>query len=125
MNVSWGITVFILTMFSLIFWMIPHSIDKAVILPWFNRVMHVNMFAAGFFVVPAFRQMIFEIKIVFLGMISAMVIATGITLTVFNILLCSAFNIVQQRQTGTWLIIIGTLLFITTLFTFFRGVGKR
>jgi hypothetical protein len=33
-------------------------------------------------------------------MFAAMIIATGIALISFNILLCSAFNIEQQKETG-------------------------
>ena len=58
-------------------------------------------------------------------MISAMFIATGITLVTYNLLLCSAFTIDQQKETGSLLTIIGLVLFVTTLITFFRGLGKQ
>lgn len=124
-DVSWGIAIFIFVMASLIFWMLPHSIDKAVIDPSFNRIMHLNMAAAGLLVVPALRSMIFEVKIIFLGMLSAMIVATGIALTSFDILLCSAFDVFQQKSTGNKLIVIGIVLFAGTLFTFFRGLGVK
>ncbi len=124
-GVSGGITIFIFFMSSLIFWMLPHSIDLAVINASFNRIMHVNLFVAGFFVVPAVRNMIFEVKIVFLGMTSAMVIATGIALTSFDILLCSTFDVFQQKETGFRLILIGVILFAGTIFTFIRGLGRN
>lgn len=123
MDVSSGIAVFIVAMSSLIFWMLPRSIDLAVIKPSFNRVMHLNMIVVGFFLLPAFRNMIFEVRIIFLGMISAMLAAVGIALTSFDILLCSAFDVFQQKYTGQKLIIIGVALFATTLFTFFKGLG--
>lgn len=83
------------------------------------------MFAAGFLLVPVLKNTLFEIKILFLGMLSAMMIATGITLLTYNLLLCSAFTIEQQKETGSQLIIIGLVLFVFTLIIFFRELGKR
>ncbi len=83
------------------------------------------MFVAGFLLFPTLKHTLFEIKILFLGMVSAMMIATGITLLTYNLLLCSAFTIDQQKETGTQLIILGLVLFVTTLIVFFRGLGRR
>lgn len=120
----WGIAILIFIMSSLIFWMLPHSIDWAVINSSFNRIMHINMFVAGFLLMPVLRSIIFEVKIIFLGMLSAMVLATGITLKAFNILLCSSFNVFQQKETGFYLMIIGLSLFVVTFIIFFKGLRK-
>lgn len=125
MDLYWGIAILIFIMSSFIFWMLPHSIDYAVISTSFNRIMHINMLAAGFILIPVFRHIIFEVKIIFLGMWAAMIIATGIALLAFNILLCSAFTIEQQKETGWWLIIIGVGLYAFTLFVFFRGLSEK
>lgn len=122
---SWGIAVLIFIMASFIFWMLPHSIDSAVINKTFNRVMHLNMLIAGFLLMPVLRNTLFEIKILFLGMLSAMILATGITLRAFDILLCSSFNIDEQKETGLYLIIIGFLLFTLTFITFFKASGEK
>lgn len=58
-------------------------------------------------------------------MLSAMMLATGITLRSFDILLCSSFNISQQKETGLYLIIIGALLFVLTFIIFFKAAGAR
>lgn len=119
-DASWGIATLIFIMSSLIFWMLPHSIDFSIINIPFNRVMHLNMMGCGFLLIIALRGAFFEIKILFLGMLSSMLLATGITLRAFDILLCSSFNIRQQHQTGLYLILISILLFIITFITFFR-----
>lgn len=124
-DVSWGIAVLIFIMSSLIFWMLPHSIDLAVINKSVNKLMNLNIFAAGFLLMPVIRNTIFEVKILFLGMLSVMVLVTGITLKVFNILLCSSFNILQQKETGFYLIIIGLSLFVFTFINFFSGLRKE
>ncbi|MBS1746395.1 MAG: hypothetical protein JST21_09530 [Bacteroidetes bacterium] len=120
-----GITLLIFIMFSFIFWMLPHSIDLAVINTSFNRAMHVNMLLAGLFMIPILQSTLFEVKIIFLGMLSSMLIATGITLTVYDLLLCSSYNIAQQKETGSRFIIAGIILYAGTIFTFIRGSGKQ
>ena len=122
---SWGIAVLIFIMASFIFWMLPHSIDFAIINSTFNRIMHLNMLVAGILLFPVLKNISFEIKILFMGMLSAMMLATGITLRAFNILLCSSFNIAQQKETGFYLIIIGFLLFILTFIIFFKTAGDK
>ena len=122
---SWGIAVLIFIMSSFVFWMLPHSIDYAIINPMFNRVMHLNMLIVGILLIPVLRNILFEIKILFLGMLSAMMLATGITLRAFDILLCSSFDIGQQKETGFYLIIIGFLLFVFTFITFFKAAVKK
>ncbi len=124
-DTSWGIAILILIMASFVFWMLPHSIDAAVINPWFNRVMHLNMVAAGFLIMMISGNIIFEIKIAFFWMVSAMVLAIGITLKSFNILLCSSFTIGQQSETGFYLLIAGFVLFLVTMFIFFHGLASR
>lgn len=87
--------------------------------------MHLNMLIAGFLFVPTMRQILFEIKIIFLGMVSAMIIATGIALNSFNILLCSAFDIAQQKVTGKILLISGLIFYAVSIVIFFRGLRTK
>ncbi|MCO6497849.1 MAG: hypothetical protein J5I50_09325 [Chitinophagaceae bacterium] len=120
-DLAWQISLLIMVMTSFIFWMLPRSVDMAVIDPLYNRSMHLNMFVAGLVIVAVLRAAVFEIKIAFLGMVAAMTLAVGITLRVFNILLCSSFNIFQQQETGLYLIFLSIALFLLTYITFFRG----
>jgi hypothetical protein len=124
-DISTGIAILIFIMSSFIFWMLPHSIDMAVINAAFNRVMHVNMLVAGLFLIPVLQQTLLEIKIIFLGMMSSMLLATGITLVTYDLLLCSAFNIEQQKETGYRIIIAGVVLLATTIFIFLSSIGKK
>ena len=122
---SWGLAALIFIMSSLIYWMLPHSIDYAVINKGFNRIMHWNMLIAGFLLRVTLRNILFEIKILFLGMLSAMILATGIALREFDILLCSSFDIYQQKETGLYLIIAGFILFIITFIFFFKASVEK
>lgn len=129
-DLSWEISGLIVIMTSLVFWMLPHSVDLAAINPSVNRIMQLNMIFAGLLLVAIFRDLIIEVKILFLAMISSMLLAVGITLRVFDVLLCSSFNIAEQKTTGLYLILFSLLLFLFTLVLFFKapliknGTGK-
>lgn len=123
-DVYWGIASLIFIMASLTFWMLPRSIDLSVMNQSFNRVMHVNMLIAGVLTMVALKGIVLEIKILFLGMLSVMLVVTGFTLRTFDILVCSSFNIEQQKETGLYWVIIGSLMFILTFFIFFKEVSQ-
>ncbi|MBS1949095.1 MAG: hypothetical protein JST47_15140 [Bacteroidetes bacterium] len=124
-NISYGIAGLIFIMASLIFWMLPRSVDESVIHPNFNRTMHFNMLVAGFLTIAILRNTIFEIKIVFLGMVSAMLLATGVALRVFDMLLCSSFTIDQQKETGLYFILIAVGSFTGTLLVLFKSLNHK
>ncbi len=119
-DTAWGIALLIYVMASLIFWMLPHSIDYAFVETWFNRLMHVNMVTVGLFITAVMRGIRFEVKILFIGMVASMLMATGVALRSFNILLCSSYSIDQQRETGMYVILIGVAVYILTVVTFGR-----
>ncbi len=124
-NVWIGISLFIFITASIIFWMLPLSIDFAVIYEWINRVMHLNIFIVGILISTLIRGDLNELKIYFLGMHTAMSFAIGIALRSFNILLCSSFDILQQQETGLYLIYISIALFVFTIIIFFRLGNKK
>lgn len=117
------ISVLIILMTSIIFWMLPLSVDLAVIYTGYNRAMHLHMFVTGLVMVGVLRATLFEVKVAFLGMLAAMTLAVGITLYSFNILLCSSFNIWQQQEAGFYLMFLSGAIFLLTYIIFFRGAG--
>ncbi|MFA5573617.1 MAG: hypothetical protein WC994_01045 [Brumimicrobium sp.] len=119
-DLGWAISGLIFIFSSIIFWMLPHSVDKAVIEPEFNKLMHVNMIISGALLVAIYRELIFEVKIFFLGMLSAKLGAAGVIMKVFNLLLCSSFDIRQQKETGNYFIFLALVIFISTIVVFFR-----
>jgi len=108
------ISVIIFVIASIIFWNIPRSIDYAIIYRYMNIAMIINMFVCGYLLKASLLNTSFEIKIAFWGMLSAMLLASGMVLHTFNILICSVFNLQQQQETGLYLILIGltSLLFV-------------
>jgi len=121
----WCVAILVLVLGALIFWMLPRSIDWAALDPGFNRIMHVTMVAAGFASLAALRRAPEEMRMAFLGMISAMLLAVGFTLRTFEVLLCSAFTVEQQKETGMALVGIGATLLLITMGSFLRGLRRR
>lgn len=121
-NPSWGVAALILVMGSWIFWMLPRSIDWAVLDSGFNRLMHANMVAAGFLAVAALRRASEEVRMAFFGMVSAMLLAVGFTLRTFDVLLCSSFTVGQQQKTGLVLAGLGAGLLLVSMGTFLCGL---
>lgn len=120
---SWGIAALIFIMASIIFWMLPHSVDYAIAEKPFNVIMHFNMVITGILLVAVLRNILFEIKVLFLGMLAAMLLASGFVFRSLNILLCSAFNIEEQKETGLYFIITGFLLLVGTFYIFFNAIN--
>lgn len=123
-NVSTVIAALIIVMATTVFWMLPRSVDMSVLNHAINRAMHVNMVIAGFLTVIALRGAMFEVRVIFLGMMAAMLLVAGFSLRAFNMLLCSSFNIWQQKETGLYFVIIGTALFVANVIVFFAGLRR-
>lgn len=119
---SWVVAIFIAALGSLAFWMIPRSIDLAVIQPQVNRLMHVHMVGVGMLCTLAWKGGRLEAKVAFVGMASAMLMATGFALRSFRLVLCSSFTLDQQWEAGAGLAGIGGVLFIFALVTLYRGL---
>ena len=121
-NNNIAVAFIILIMFSLIFWMLPKSVDLAALSPSFNKIMDIHIFITGIMVASVLNDAIFEIKVLFLGMMAAMIMAAGVTLRVFDLLLCSSFSIQQQWETGLYLIILSVILFIYTTYILISSI---
>ncbi|MBS0619776.1 MAG: hypothetical protein JSR44_16435 [Spirochaetes bacterium] len=122
-NRSLKIALLIATMATLIFWMLPRSIDLTIVYPWFNRVMHGSIFIAGAGTVWGLRGNFFEAQIAFPLMLAAMLITGGAALRSFTILLCSSFTLADQQATGFYLLCIGALIFIGTITFLLQRLG--
>lgn len=124
-DLSWSITAFIIVLSSLTFWMIPRSVDYTIIDVRINRLMHLNMVIVGILLVAIFRKLMYEVKIYFLGMISAMLMVSGVTLRVFSIQLCTSFTIDMQKETGFYMMLLSAGFFLYTIIAVFRIPTKE
>lgn len=120
-----GISILIFASFSITFWMIPRSVDLTVVYPNINRLMILHLFLVGLGINLVFKAILTEAKIAFLGMMTAMTFVSGLTLNAIQVLLCGSFDLDQQHETGTYLLIIGAVLFIYTIGTLISNLGKK
>lgn len=119
------ITGIIFLMGSLLFWMLPRSVDLAVMDSRFNLLMLLNMFLAGIITFFSIRKSELEIQTIFFVMMTSMLMGVGFILINFKILVCSAFDISQQQQTGYYLLGIGVAFLIFTYVNFIFKVGRK
>lgn len=97
------LSVIIFFMGSLVFWMLPVSIDQAAINNRADLLLSINLWLAGALLGSQFRQMAPELKSAFLLLLSTMIIITGVVLKQINLLLCDAYTLFQQKVLGSYL----------------------
>lgn len=97
------LSVIIFYMGSLVFWMLPVSIDQAAINNQVDLILSINLWLAGTLLGSQFRKMAHELKSAFLLLFSTMIIITGVVLKKINLLLCGAYTIFQQKVLGSYL----------------------
>jgi cytochrome c oxidase assembly factor CtaG len=112
---SLGLTAIIFAMGSMVFWMLPRSLDTAVTVPWVDQAMHLNMLAAGWSLVIGLPRLPFHTKISF-GIYSlAMALTAGLVYVAVVVPVCSAYSVQHQNEAGALLLWVGGTLFIFLL----------
>lgn len=120
-----GVSSIIFFMGSLIFWMIPLSVDLSVVSPKLNYLRLINIIIAAFLIQQTMRNTSLEIKVIFYVALTSKLIGVGLVLSNLNILLCSTFTIGQQNTTGHYLIAIGVLSLFATYATFLKETKNK
>ena len=100
---------------SILFWMIPHSLDTAVFSNWGYQIMHLNLLLAGFLLARSIPSMTFVLKIAFGIYLIAMLLSLGILYVHSTALICATFSVEQQWTTGHYLLWICGILFVSLL----------
>lgn len=110
-----GLTGLVLFLGSLTLWMIPRSVDSAVLSAWVDQLLHVNLLAAGFALGWSVPAMPFVLRAA-LGIYGAsMTFSLGALYTHYSALLCGTFTLAQQTQTGRLLYLISALIVVAVL----------
>lgn len=119
-----GITSIIFLIGSLVFWMIPRSVDLMVINDLVNYIMLANIYMAGIFFGISLLLMPFSLKTaVAIYGLSMMLTLGTIDLSV-NGLLCAVYDIEMQRQTGEYFLKLFPFLFILFLYRVYKNLGR-
>lgn len=100
---------------SLLFWMIPRSLDAAVSDNRIDQLMHLNIIAAGWALSKSLPLMPVIMRVA-LGMYGlTMIISLGAIYSSYDALICAVYSIGQQKETGWYLFRIAAALFLVLL----------
>jgi len=105
-----GLTGFMLAQNILIYWMLPISIDRAVIMPLVDVVKVLTMILAGFFVGDALNKSPAALQLFFIGYFVAMMIWLGMYFIYTDARLCNAYSLNSQYWTGYGLCAISVMV---------------
>jgi hypothetical protein len=97
---SFGLTGFMLAQIILIYWMLPISIDRAVVIPIFDVAKVLTMIIAGFWVGDALERSPPALQLFFIGYFAAMMIWLGIYFIYSDLRLCNVYSLSSQYWTG-------------------------
>ena len=100
---SWnifGLTGFMLAQTVLIYWMLPISIDRAVVIPLVDVAKVLTMMIAGFLVGDALQKSPAALQLFFIGYFVAMMIWLGMYFIFTDLRLCNAYSLNSQYLTG-------------------------
>jgi len=95
-----GLTGFMLAQTILIYWMLPISIDRAVVIPLFDVAKVLTMMVAGFLVGDALQKSPAALQLFFIGYFVAMMIWLGMYFIFTDLRLCNAYSLNSQYWTG-------------------------
>ncbi len=112
---SMRVSAIIFAIGSLLFWMLPRSLDTAVTVAWADQAMHANMLVVGWSLAVSLPRLPFQAK-VSLGIYGlAMALAAGAIYASAVVPVCSTYSVQQQNEAGTLLLWIGATLFFVLL----------
>jgi hypothetical protein len=106
----YGLTSFMLAQIILVYWMLPISIDRAVVTPWMDLTKIVSMIIAGLCVGQALQKAPLAIQLFFIGYFTAMMIWLGFYFATSDIRLCNVYSLNSQHLTGYGLVAISAII---------------
>ena len=112
---SLGLSAIFFAMGSLMFWMLPRSLDTAVTMAWADQAMHVNMLAAGWSLAIGLPRLPFHTKMAFGVYGLAMALTAGVVYATAVVPVCSRYSVQQQNAAGALMLWIGATLFVVLL----------
>lgn len=110
---------------TVLFWMIPRSVDAVGSSAVVDQVFHASMLLAGATAKLSAPRMPVIVKVAIGIYGSSMAIALGFFYSSYSALLCGAFSIQQQRELGRWLLWISPVVTVAVLFSAARALGRR
>ncbi len=112
---SHGVAAVLFGVGSLVFWMLPRSLDTAVTVAWVDQVMHLNMLTAGWFLAVGLPCLPFHTKVAFGVYALAMALAAGVVYVTAVVPVCANYSVQQQNEAGALLLWAGGVVFVILL----------
>ncbi len=100
---------------TVVFWMIPHSLDTAVSDNRIDQIMHLHLLVAGWLLSKSLPLMPLILQMALWIYAIAMIFSLGLVYTTYNALICAVYTINQQKAVGQYLLWIGAVLFLLML----------
>jgi hypothetical protein len=95
-----GLTGFMLAQMVLIYWILPISIDRAVVIPPVDVAKVLTLIVAGYLVGDALHRSPAALQLFFIGYFAAMMIWLGMYFIYTDMRLCNAYSLSSQYWTG-------------------------
>lgn len=120
---GWDAPLLVVAIGTVMFWMIPRSVDLAASSMAADQVMHLSWFLAGGALAytlpraPVVARMALGIHGV------AMLAAAGLVYTLYPGLICTAYTLPQQHATGRWMLLAAPVLAVLLWVWAVRGMS--
>jgi hypothetical protein len=110
---SWnqfGLTGFIAAQLIITYWMLPISIDRAVVMPQVDVFKVLSLLASGALVQTSVSRSPVVLQLFFVGYTVSMLISTGVFLATTERRLCNAYSMESQLSAGYGVVALGVAL---------------
>ncbi len=110
---SWnqfGLTGFIAAQLIITYWMLPISIDRAVVMPQVDVLKLLSLIASGALIQTSMSRSPVVLQLFFVGYIVSMLISTGVFLATTERRLCNAYSMESQLSAGFGVVALGVAL---------------
>jgi hypothetical protein len=107
---QFGLTGFIAAQFIITYWMLPISIDRAVVMPQVDALKLLSLMASGALIQTSVSRSPVVLQLFFVGYIVSMLISSGVVLATTERRLCNAYSMESQLSAGYGVVALGIAL---------------
>ncbi len=107
---QFGLTGFILAQLITAYWMLPLTVDRAIVLPLFDALKLLTLFISGALLADAYLRAPIALQLFFMGYLTSMMAWLGIYFATTDLRLCNAYSLQSQINTGWLLLTLGVAL---------------
>jgi hypothetical protein len=121
---QFGLTGFIAAQFILTYWMLPISIDRAVVMPQVDVLKLLSLIVSGALIQTSVSRSPVVVQLFFVGYIVSMLISSGVVLATTERRLCNAYSMESQLSAGYGVVALGVALAFGWAFRVIRLTPK-